>query len=87
MSTDEKNYYKSFACKLNKNRKKNYEHEQISNLLNCSFDFWTMKNDIKKKFDDMNSTGKKYCISYFLLKYIIYMSVYCQNFICLIFKS
>lgn len=70
MSIDEKNHYQILADELNENRNKNddakHHDESISDLLDGSFDYWTMKNDIKKKFGSINTNGKKYLFNFCL---------------------
>lgn len=62
MPDSEKNHYKMLADTLNENRNKNanstQQVEQINNLLNSSSDYWTMKNDLKMKFNSINTNGK-----------------------------
>lgn len=66
MSINEKNNYKILADKFNENRTKNdidkHQVDQIRNLLDGSSDYWTMKNDLKKKFESINTNGKKYSV-------------------------
>lgn len=59
MTDKEKDQYKIIANKLNQDRQSQNSSKQIANLHDNSYDYWMMKDYLKKMFEFIpNHTGK-----------------------------